>query len=312
MKRLLAAALASATLLSAQAQKWSTPELGYVFDAADKSIRRVTGVPGAASMDGELPVATKISRAFIAPGRRIAVAQALESEALQLIEWTGPEVTTRELPGSRAGEFLVAFGPGGTRGAILYLGAGLVQVWSFSGETPTLEREIAAEWSSVSFSADGSKLVGLAKDGAYVTSADELSRVAEGSFAAAALRPGGDELVLAENGSDALTLVRLGSGERSQLDGELGFAEPAAIAWTEDGSKLVVANARTRNVVVLDWATRQATALSCECSPTTVAALSGGHLYRVTDPLETGLFLLHVESVSEPAVFAVPALGGAR
>ena len=60
----------------------STPVLGYIFDASSKSVRPIAGVPGAASVEGPLPSATKLEIGFVSQNRRHLLAGTLDGVVL--------------------------------------------------------------------------------------------------------------------------------------------------------------------------------------------------------------------------------------
>src|ERR1700694_6037682 len=103
-------AAAVVLLLSAVAQmpRWSTPTLGFVYDTDSKSIRPISGVVGAASLDGGLAVPVKLESASVSPNRQIALARTVDSDQLQLVRWKGSSGDATPLDGSIAASGLIA------------------------------------------------------------------------------------------------------------------------------------------------------------------------------------------------------------
>src|SRR5688572_4049066 len=123
----LVAVAAAVSTLPARPQSvtWSAPVLDHFYDAASNSIKTVSGVPGAASIDGVVPSSVKLHRAYIAPGKRLAILQAVDGSAV-LLDWSNGS-TVRELAGAPANIDNVAFSRSGSIAAVL--SSGKVQIW---------------------------------------------------------------------------------------------------------------------------------------------------------------------------------------
>src|SRR4051794_23754666 len=63
------------------------PVLGYIFDDAAKSIRRVSGIPGAANVDAPLDLGGALQSAFVNSSSRLAVGLTKEG-GIAAIRWT--------------------------------------------------------------------------------------------------------------------------------------------------------------------------------------------------------------------------------
>ncbi|MDQ2901215.1 MAG: hypothetical protein M3Y07_15665, partial [Acidobacteriota bacterium] len=55
------------------AQDLSAPVLGFAFDATQNSVRRISGIPGAASLDDPLDLGLSINHAAVASQRSYAL-----------------------------------------------------------------------------------------------------------------------------------------------------------------------------------------------------------------------------------------------
>src|ERR1019366_2186729 len=85
----LAAALASAGSLGAQAPSWNLPVSGYVYDSIARTVRPVVGVPGWSSAG---PAAlTGVAWASVAPGGRSALV--VQQDQL----WWAPDLSSANL-----------------------------------------------------------------------------------------------------------------------------------------------------------------------------------------------------------------------
>src|SRR5436190_175524 len=105
-------------LAVAQTSRWNFPILDYLFDAESKSIRMISGVPGAASLDGSLSVGVKLERASIAPSRSYALAENTESDHLLLVRFDRTNGTAIPLDAAPATADTVAFSATGSAFAV--------------------------------------------------------------------------------------------------------------------------------------------------------------------------------------------------
>lgn len=298
-----------------QTGRWSSPVLGYVFDTQERAILTISGIPGAASIDQAIASASKLRLASVAPGKPFAVAEVLDAEGLVLLDWSSGDVQVREMAAGRSDGASVTFSRSGSSAAILSADKGLVQIWRGLPGAPQLVREIAGDFRAVAVSDDASISVGIQSDGAYILSADEPRRIVDGVFSAIALRPDRDEVALAENGSTRLTLIRGLAGEPvREFLGDEGTVtvEVAALAFTEDGTKLVCANRDSRSVTVL--ALREgapASNIACDCEPTFLEPLKGNGVFRLSGAPGEAWSLLNADT-TEASTFVIPTAGGGR
>src|SRR4051794_5329073 len=95
---------------NAQSATLTGPRLGYLFDTEEKTIRPLSGIPGAASLDSGISVASKLERAFISPNRKFALAQPREGGQILVITWgDGGSASANALDGSPAVADQIAF-----------------------------------------------------------------------------------------------------------------------------------------------------------------------------------------------------------
>jgi hypothetical protein len=306
LRNVFVAAAAAFSALPAQAQPvvWSSPVLDHYFDASSASIRIVSGVAGAASVDGVVPSAVKLHRAFVAPGKRFAILQTADGSPV-LLDWTG-ESTVRELPGVAASLDSVAFSRSGNAAALV--SAGKVQVFRGLPEDPAIQQEIAIDSTALAVAEDGT--VAAVADGIYLFESGEARLLAAGDYAAVAFRPGTREIAAAGRFSDTVVGVRAGAGLSTLASAEDGIAEPVALEFSNDGSKLVVANRRGRSATVVDMHSEKATSVACDCNASAASPAASDNVFRIAGSGDSLVFL--DASSGGLRTFTVPVIGETR
>jgi WD40 repeat protein len=308
-----AAALGTVSFAPAEPATWSAPVLGYHFDGESKSIRVISGVPGAASMDESVPSPVKLERAFPTPARRFAVIQMREAGAA-VLDWTAGASVIREVPGASQEISSVAFSTRGDRAIVASKNTGTMQVWRGLPDRPSIEHEFALDSDIVAISDDGT-VAAVQGEGVFRIDVGESRLLASGVFSAIAFRPGSSELAVSGKYTDSVVVLRAESGDLVTLaSAEDGIAEPVGIQFSADGKKLVVANSRDRSYTVIDMQTKRALTQPCDCSPDTVSGV-GGSSFRIASPGRSPDNDAHVfvdAGSSDPRIFLIPVTGGAR
>jgi hypothetical protein len=304
-----AAVIASASAGRSQSVSWSAPVVDHFYDGGAASIKAVAGVPGAASIDGVVASAVKLQAAYIAPGKRFALARSVDDETV-LLDWTGPTAIVRDLPGAPAGVDAVAFSRSGNFAAVFSRSSGKVQIWRGLPGDPAVQHEIASD-SSVLAVADDGTLAAVQSDGIYWIESGGAKLVAAGDYSAIAFRPGTRDLAATGTFSDTVIVIGAGGGSSTLAAADAGISEPVALAFSSDGATLVIANRRGRSAVVVDIAAGTATAVACGCTPSVVAPAAARGVFRLTGSTGDGVVFLHAGSAA-PRVFTVPDAGGSR
>jgi hypothetical protein len=259
---------------------WSHPVLGYVFDPADRSIRIVAGVPGAAGLDSSIPSAAKLRNAWIAPRRQFAVVELADSGDLGLLDWSTGAARIREIAGALRSAESVSFSARGDA-AILASGQhGIVQVWTGLPAAPVVRWETAARMDVVVVSDDGELAAGVDSSGAHLLAPGATRLVARGSFTAAAFRPGTRDLALASRDSDTIQLVRDAAAAEPLAGAAEGVFGPVAVQFSASGARLAIANAHGRSFTIFDFETRSARTIACDCTPESLEPLRGDAVFR--------------------------------
>jgi len=293
---------------AAQSVSWTPPTLGYLFDSTAKSIRPLSGIPGAASLEAALAVSSKLEWASISPNRKFALASTREGERLLLLTWSGGAANAVELDGAPPSGDQAAFSAAGSVAAFWNRDARKIQVWKGLPEQPSLYKEIeATELSGLAVSDDGD-VVAAAIDGGLIL-AGSGKMLASGSFSGLAFLGGTHDLAAADQTLDQVSLLRKVDSDTeivSLAGGQDGVAQPVALAFSSDNRKLIVANLRGRSVLSIDMESRAVTTTPCECDAEGLYRAQGNSVFRLTNGSDDLIALFDGDS-PEPRVLAIPA-----
>ena len=289
----------------AQSAIWSTPVLDYFYDASSNSIKTVSGVPGAASVDGVVPSAVKLKKAYIAPGKRFAIIQVVDGSAV-LLDWSNGSLA-HEVSGAPAAIDAVAFSRNGNVAAVL--SSGKVQVWRGLPNDPAIQHEIASDASALAIADDGTVAAAQA-DGIYLLDSGEAKLIATGDYSALAFRPGTRDLAAAGRFNDTVVSIRGGASSSTLATADDGIAEPVALEFSSDGSKLVIANRRGRSATIVEMAAAKATSVTCDCNALVASPAASSAVFRIADSGDAVVFL--DASSADLRTFTVPVIGETR
>lgn len=287
---------------------WSGPVLGHVFDSTSRELRVLTGLPGAASYDNPVALPSKLRAAWTSPADNYAIVAGAEGSGVSLVRG-GPEPKLTHLQGTPSSVASVSFSASGKFAAIYSSESSTLQVWSGFPDAPALVREFAAQPLAIVLSDDGSFVGALLSDGLYSLTSDGPALLRSGVFRAAALAPGASHVALIEEGSESLVLVTP-SGEATTLHvGPAAASKDAALAYTADGSRLLLASPAARSVTVAALDGTSTNSLSCDCNALMLTPLQRGSVFRLTDGSGDLTHFLDMSS-NEPSIFFVSNGGG--
>lgn len=293
----------------AQAASWTPPLLGYLFDAAGKSIRPLSGIPGAASLEAALSVPSKLEHASISPNRKFALAETKDSNHVLLVTWTGTVAVLSALEGAPASAEQIAFAASGSTAAIWNHDSGKIQVWKGLPDQPSLYKEIeVTELTALGVSDDGDAVVAASTDTGLIL-AGSGKTLAAGSFAGLAFLPGTHDLAAAEQSIDQILLIRRvdSDADTVQLAGNQdGVSQPIAVAFSSDARKLVVANLRGQSVLSIDLESRAVIVTPCDCAAEGLYRAQGNAVFRLTNGSQDMIALFDGDSEA-PRVLLIPA-----
>jgi hypothetical protein len=297
---------------AAEAVNWTPPTLGYLFDSDTKSIRPLSGIPGAASLESGLAVGSKLEKASISPNRKFAIAEIKDGEHLLLVSWSGTAATAEPLDGAPATAEQIAFSASGSTAALWTRDAHRIQLWKGLPDHPSLYKEIeTAELTALAVSDDGDAVAAATEAGLVLAGAGRT--LASGNFSGLAFLPGTHDLAAAERSLDQVLLISKvdSDPDTAQLASiQDGVAQPVALAFSADARKLIVANLRGRSVLSIDLESRAVLVTPCECQADGLYRAQGNSVFRLTNGSQDLIALFDGDS-SEPRVLNIPA-GAAR
>lgn len=240
----LLAALAMPAI--AQQVRFEVPRLGYVYDAEAKAVRAVSGVPGAAVLEGNASEGASVDRAWIS-SLGFAVAQAKLGGGANLVNFaTGRTSPLGDVSAAAVSGRYAAFATGSS--IEIWDGANASRAARFDLPGAVRALAVSAEGTEV-LAASGTSLVRLSRDGGTSTlwSGDNIAGVAyiDGGFAAF------------DATRNKLLIAR--GGETAESDGPLSGATAFAAL---DGARLAFGG--ERGLAVLDLASGSSHLLATE------------------------------------------------
>jgi hypothetical protein len=287
------------------------PWMGMLFDPASGSLRPLRGLPGAATLGPALSLAAPLDR--VRAAQRGGFALGLDREDGAVVEVTA--FGTRKLAGVASAPDEIVFSPSGTRAALYYSAAGVVQVMAGFPSAP-------ARTALLDFSMLPGALAALAvSDGGLVLAACSTGADSAVIYAAAKRRPAAavftarsvSAIAFLGASRDALVadaaanlVYRLRDSSAAIVAGaEEGVSHPVALASSEDGRRAVVANSGGAPLLVLDFEGGPPRTLACPCRIALAEPLAGNAVFRLTAPGASQFWLLDAER-PEPRLFFVP------
>jgi hypothetical protein len=277
------------------------PQLGLVFEKEAGRLRRVVGLPGAATLGPVVEVGVALVEASISPRQDLALGITSEGRVVRVV--AGSPAEALDAPPSPA---RIVFSPRGQVAALVYQG----EIRVIRPASGAAERAVelgaldgAAEVVAVS---DGGTVLVATSAGTVVLFERDGTRVvgAVRHASGAAFLPGSGDALVADDADDHVFLLR-GGGFAAIAGGNTGVAGPIAVESSADGRRALVANGRTGTVLSLDLTDGSTELVECACRPEA--------LRRTSQP---GTFWLRERLVFEDrpegrrVVFVAPAEGG--
>lgn len=291
MKRIVLFSLASAVLstTSALAQvRFEGPQFGYLFDEVSKSVRALSGVPGAAALEDSIPAGFSVDRAVISRRGFALVASKAGGAVFRLSPSGAREMGAADL---------WSVSPSGSWGVLYSRASGKVTVWDLSpDDTESKTAEFSSpELKAVAISDDGTP-AGIAGSVLLEISASGTRAVASGrQMAAVAYFPGSRDLAASDLAGQVL-ISR--NGATTERDAAVG----GALAVSRDGRNVI---ASTEDGVWI-WNVDQQleTRLSCECRVTEIRGVGRADVFHLAAEGENILLDL---TNDEPRLARLPA-----
>jgi WD40 repeat protein len=296
--RTILATLLLAALAAAQSTDSSpgmdAPKLGYIFDANGKSIRLLTGVPGAAALDQAIPFAESIDFAFVFSTGQVAIARSKDGSILAL-RWNDTPSAVR-LGGAPADLSGAAFSPSGEFVA-LFGKSGVVQLWSSLSGTPAMNRQWTLD------SAQGMPLAAAVNDDMAVVAAtdartllllsDEARVLLSGLFTGLAFSPGTGDLIAADADSGRVLDIHNWSDDVSirEIAGSADTLAPGILAIGADRNTVALANTGAAEIDLINLTSGAVQRVACQCRPQQFEALQGAAFHIVDSAQDSDLLL---------------------
>ena len=279
----------------------SVPRLGFVFDDNAKSLRLISGVPGAAQMDLSVSIeGTTLSSAFVHSRDRLALTT-LKSGAIALVDWNAtPRITNLD---TNLKLQAVAFSRSGNR--VAFTDGMSVEVWSDLRGNPerTAQFSVDAKVRGLALNDDG--LLAVSGVGGIVLFDGQQRRT---------ILTGIDTSVLAffANGQDLLAAS--GASVHLIRDIRKSSGSASVIVLDQDVSALSVSNdgawaaASTKtDVALVNLSDNSVSQLRCACKAASFDALEGNF---VVSAIDSHGALVVLDLGSAPKLTPIPEFGG--
>jgi len=315
-------AILGAAVLHCQQGTIGGPTAGFVFDSSSHALRAIRGIPGASLIGDPLDFGFPPAWVSVSPAMDSAVV-ADQAGSVRLFQLSGGKLAEVAVDALAGGQKVV-FSPSGTAAALF--GGGSVQVLKGLPGAPaiagtlSLGSNLATSISTASLGktrrSTGEPLA-VSDDGGYVLlvsggalrvlalAGDNRSLTDATAGTLAAFAPGGHDAAVVDP-ETGLAVIRdiAGTSTRQPLSAA-PLPLPRAIAFSPDGSKIILASTAAPNVTVFDAATGAAKALACDCTPSGLARM--GDVFRLNE-LESGPLWLLDARPADPRLLFVPAM----
>ena len=283
--------------------RMSMPSLGYVFDDNSKAIRQISGVPGAASLDGAVAAGTSLDSGFVHSRARVAIANAKDG-GVTLVRWTGtPQVTA--LGSSLSRVTLATFSRSGDSAAIS--DGTTLEVWSGLTGNPVQGATFNPDGGVTAMAINDSGLVAAGNGSGSVMLLGDNARVLAGggSWTGLAFLPNGNDLLAMDSAAQSLTLIQDVQNTAASSVVLSVSQKPGALAVSSDGSEAALGLADS--VTVVNLAGGAATSIACSCQTARFDLLEGNLVARIIDGQTGSQFLLDADS-AQPRIGSLPEL----
>lgn len=312
--RLVPIALVLATAAASSGQI-AAPLLGWLPEG--EQIRRMNGLPGAATLGATTNVGRLLTHIAVSPGQNYVLASDAGTGEVMLVipglgppasgPGNGPSVSATPL-NTPLNPDQIAASPRGSSAILWFSGAARFEVLSGLPAAPAI-RQVDASFlntglSAIAVSDDGQWIAAAASAGVYEWGPDGVPRQLYGGSDAAALAffTGNSTLAIATS-TQLLSVVESPGAESAISALYQGSFSPAGLATSFDNKEIVLAD-RSGAIYSVDATTNTASIANCECRPSGVFGL-GGSVFRLTSS-SIGAVKLFDAAAGAGAIFAVP------
>ena len=303
----------SAVPLCGQPGQVGGPAVGFVFDAAAGALRPILGIPGASTLGAPLDAGFALSWASVAP--RQDSATAIDTNGTLHLLRLGSGVAEVRCGACPSTADAAVFSPSGT--AVALYSAGRVQIVtglpdapaggaSFEVVAPSRGARTAAGPPGLALSDDGAWLLVSTPASAdlFAASGGPRQLLRTGGYPLGAFAARSHDAAVADPIRGALTVIR--DVEGASVEQPLtGMRSARALAFSSDGSRLLLAIPAERSVAVVDIASGALKMAECDCTPSGLTAM--GKVVRLNETGAGPLWLLDAGPAADPRVLFVPA-----
>ena len=299
--------------------------LGFVFDSRSAGLKPLVGIPGAAMLGAQLDAGLPIRQAFVSPRQNFAVALTDSGAVLAALHSATDRPAMAPLGFDSSAARVVALSPDGSAAAFYSDGEAIIRVVTGLPDAPAVARSVpagavpgtvrllaitndAAQLVAAADTADAGSLVRIDTDGGVRTLANPAH--------ASALQfiGGSNDLLVADDVADTVAVIQdvPGAAAWQPLAGSAdGVAGPIGLNVSLDGNRIVVANARAGNILVLNAngvaGGPPTGTYACPCTPAGLYRLNGNAVYLLNGVSDNGpLWIFDGDSVTPRVVF-IPA-----
>ncbi len=258
-----------------QAQSVQPPTLGYIYDAARMSVRRVSGIMNSAR--AEESYGPSLKRAVISSSGGYALGWSTEGGLLRRVDLPSGKSTTLD---GAAESSKAVISPLGSSVALVSLDGKQVEIWTEFAETPRLDntQALGADEKVVALSDGGDVL--LTTDGVVLSAYEAGSRkqlFRPRELGAVAFLPNSRTVVFSDQADEKVYLLR----DLLQPSVLANISKPGALSGTMDSLRvLVVSGSKLAAIQIADGLIED---VDCSCEPTRLDLLGGESLFQLTD-----------------------------
>jgi hypothetical protein len=286
------------------------PQLGYLWNSADQTLRPVLGVPGSSLLGESVTAAGLYSNGAASARSAIALLQSADGSVRSMAL---PSGSAQLIAGaSFSGNAQIVFSPSGTSALLFSPGAASLLLITSLGTTPqaqTLAAPAALLSAAVSDTAQVAAVSGSGPITVALLTGNRGTLSTLSGFGGLGFLPGGDDLLLADNATSVVTVIRHSSTAPAPQTFTAGSIQgPVGVSASLDGRWAVVANGADPSVVRLDLSGANAPLrIACACQPALLAPLRGNAVFSLM-PLGATPNWIADASATTPRTVFIPAL----
>lgn len=312
------------------------PILGYIYDRAAARIRCVVGIAGSSYVGDGLDPGLALSDFYYLPMSQRALALAESRGSLEVLRISSNNVFVEAAVDVHWPISRLAVSPRGSSAALYCNRTRTIQVVTGIASDPRVIAQIDVsdlppDLTALAVSDDGKALLfGIEESGVGLVCVssfqqndyepdDRVGRRRVGAWCTEVVAVCGEvsEVAFLRNSKNALVADRTHHKVFQLQQTPAGFVQlivasledgvcgPAALAVSDDGNRVFVANSGTSSILVMDIRERFFHVLPCETPPTKLIRMNGRSVYQLTD-ISAGPLLVLDAGEAQPNVYFVP------